>query len=370
VGPAVVIGALRTWTDQLLGRGAAAITVPIFDGALKPNQVLEQAETFAELEAPEDLATDGNSLFVADGTRVLRYDGDTATTVAAVERRITGLAVLPGGGLAVALDGTELRVIGGPNEGRTWSNVAGKPLHAANAICATTDGRLLVTDGSQAQPYDRWCHDLMSLGRSGRVLELRPADGSASEIVNGLAYAFGAISVGRDVWVCESWAHRVVAYADGKRGSPVIGRLPCYPSRLAPAASGGYWLTAFTARTQLVEFVLRQKAYRTRMMKEIDPRYWIAPALTSGNTFLEPLQGAHLKMRGIHKPWAPPRSYGLVMRLSVDGLIQYSLHSRVDGKNHGIVAAVECQGTLFALAKGRRRIVSVPVADIERRLLS
>ena len=107
-----MIGALRTLTDQLLGRGAAAITVPIFDGALKPNQILEQAETFAELEAPEDLATDGTSLFVADGACVLRYDDYTATTVAQVDRRITGVANLPRGGLAVALDGTEVRVIG------------------------------------------------------------------------------------------------------------------------------------------------------------------------------------------------------------------------------------------------------------------
>jgi sugar lactone lactonase YvrE len=363
-----VIGALRSWTDQLLGRGAAAITVPVFDGALKPNQILEQAETFAELEEPEDLATDGRSLFVADGARVLRYDGDTATTVAQVDRRITGLAVLPRGGLALALDGTELRVMGGPRDGRTWTSVAGKPLNAANAICATADGRLLVTDGSQTQPCQHWCHDLMSLGRSGRLLELDLTDGSAREIASGLAYAFGTAAAGKDVWVCESWAHRVVAYGEGKWGLPIVSRLPCYPSRLAPAADGGYWLTGFTCRTQLVEFVLRQKAYRTRMMREIDPRYWIAPALTSGNTFLEPLQGAHLKMRGIHKPWAPPRSYGLVMRLSRDGQIQYSLHSRVDGKNHGGVAAVECQGTLFVLAKGRRRILKLPVAELERRL--
>ena len=365
-----MIGALRTWTDEFLGRGAAAITVPIFDGALKPNQVLEQAEIFAELEAPEDLATDGTSLFVADGASVLRYDGDTATTAAQVDRRITGLAIPPSGGLAVALDGTEVRVIGGPNDGRSWTRVAGKRLNAANAICATADGRLLVTDGSQTQPYDRWCHDLMSLGRSGRLLELDLADGSGREIANGLSYAFGVASVGKDVWVCESWAHRVIAYGEGRWGLPVVSRLPCYPSRLAAAADGGYWLTAFTCRTQLVEFVLRQKAYRTRMMREIDPRYWIAPALTSGNTFLEPLQGAHLKMRGIHKPWAPPRSYGLVMRLAPDGLIRYSLHSRVDGKNHGVVAAVECYGTLFVLAKGRQRILKLQVAELERRLLS
>lgn len=365
-----MIAALRSWTDQLLGRGAAAITVPIFDGALKPNQILEEAETFAELEHPEDLATDGRSLFVADGASVRRYDGDEATTVAQVDRRITGLAVLPGGGLALALDGTELRVMGGPRDGQTWTSVAGKPLNAANAICATADGRLLVTDGSQTQPCDRWCHDLMSLGRNGRLLEFNLTNGNAREIASGLAYAFGTAAVGKDVWVCESWAHRVVAYGESKGVLPVVSRLPCYPSRLSPAADGGYWLTAFTCRTQLVEFVLRQKAYRTRMMKEIDPQYWIAPALTSGNTFLEPLQGAHLKMRGIHKPWAPPRSYGLVMRLSPDGLIQYSLHSRVDGKNHGVVAAVECQSTLFVLAKGRRRILNLPVAELERRLRS
>ena len=120
-----MIAALRTLTDQFLGRGAAAITVPIFDGALKANQILEQAETFAELEAPEDLATDGTSLFVADGSSVLRYDGDLATTVAQVDGRITALAVLPHGGLAVAIDGTEVRVIGGARDGQTLSSVAG-----------------------------------------------------------------------------------------------------------------------------------------------------------------------------------------------------------------------------------------------------
>ncbi|HEX7967572.1 MAG TPA: hypothetical protein VF502_05090, partial [Stellaceae bacterium] len=185
----------------------------------------------------------------------------------------------------------------------------------------------------------------------------------------GLAYAFGACAAGREVWVSESWRHRLVAFGGTASGRPVLGNLPAYPSRIAPAAAGGYWLTAFIARTQLVEFVLREPAYRRRMMREVDPRYWIAPRLSSGHTFLEPMQGAHIKTMGILKPWAPPRSYGLVIRLTQEGLPRYSLHSRVDGTHHGVVAAVECSGELFVIAKGCRKVLRLSVAALEREML-
>jgi len=37
---------------------------------LKPNQILEKAELVAQFDAPEDLATDGKALYIADGTAV------------------------------------------------------------------------------------------------------------------------------------------------------------------------------------------------------------------------------------------------------------------------------------------------------------
>ena len=77
-----MIDALLEWKDRLLGRGDASITVPVFDGALKSNNILEEAATFAALEAPEDLATDGRSLFVADGGTVLRYEPGDAPSPA------------------------------------------------------------------------------------------------------------------------------------------------------------------------------------------------------------------------------------------------------------------------------------------------
>jgi len=370
-----MIDALLDWRDHLLGRGDASITVPMFDGALKSNSILEEAPVFVALEAPEDLATDGRSLYVADGVTVLCYDvpaegGEqrSPTEVQRFDRPVSALACLPSGGLAVALDGREVRIVGGAHDGRRWDAVGGTKLNAVNAISVTPDGRLLVTDGSLEHPVDHWRHDLMGLGRSGRLFELNPADGGARVLATGLAHAFGACAAGAEVWVSESWSHRVRAYAGGKLGRAVTDSLPGYPSRISPAEGGGFWLTCFALRTQLVEFVLREQAYRKRMLAEIEPQYWIAPALNSGNTFLEPMQGAQLKMMGVVKPWAPPRSYGLVIRLTDKGLVRYSLHSRFDGKHHGVVAAVECQGDLFVLAKGCRKVLRLSVADAERKL--
>jgi len=377
-----MIDALLEWKDRLLGRGDASITVPVFDGALKSNNILEEAAAFTVLDAPEDLATDGRSLFVADGGTVLRYEpgvapspaqaggSPTASIVYSGAPAVTALACLRDGGLALALDGRELRIVGGPHDGRRWDAVGGSRMNAVNATGVAPDGRLLVTDGSLEHPVAHWRHDLMSLGRSGRLFELHPASGEARVLASGLAYAFGACAAGTQTWVSESWSHRVRAYAGGKRGRAVTDSLPGYPSRISPAAGGGFWLTCFVLRTQLVEFVLREPAYRKRMLAEIEPQHWIAPALNSGNTFLEPMQGAQLKMMGVVKPWAPPRSYGLVIRLTEEGLVRYSLHSRFDGKHHGVVAAVECGGDLFVLAKGCRKILRLSVAGAERSLQS
>ncbi|HWI25714.1 MAG TPA: hypothetical protein VN668_02010 [Stellaceae bacterium] len=365
-----MIAEVKSLLDRVLGRGEASSTVPPMDGQLKPNQLLERAAVVAEFAAPEDLATDGSSVFVADGKRLLRLGEHGPSEIAHLDGAITALCRLADGGFAVALDGTRLRILGGGHDGKSWERASGAPFVALNAVAASGDGRsLLVTDGSRAQPYERWSHDLMARGHGGRLVALDLAGGGEREIAGGLAYAFGAAPAGAEVWVSESWRHRLVAFGGARPGRTVLENLPVYPSRLSPAGGGGYWLTAFTARTQLVEFVLREPAYCRRMMREIDPRYWIAPRLSSGHTFLEPMQGAHIKTMGILKPWAPPRSYGLVIRLGEDGLPRYSLHSRVDGMHHGVVAAVECRGALYVLAKGAGKILRLPVTAIEEELL-
>jgi hypothetical protein len=358
-----VIGAVRDFANRFLGRGEATITVPSFDGALKPNQLLERAETLLECEAPEDLAVDGNSLLIADGVRLLRLTGSSATIVRTFERPISALAALPSHGLGVALGGTVVQIYDDITA-NSPSSIFSENLHAVNALAAAPDGTLIATDGSSVRGVGDWPRDLMELGDTGRVFRLDPRTRTTKQIAGKFSYAFGAATNGNDLLISESWRHRLVSIAPDGNRKAVLGRLPVYPSRLSPASGGGFWLTAFIARTQLVEFVLREPGYRRRMIEEIDPNYWVVPRLNSGNSFKEPLQGAHIKTMGVMKPWAPPRSYGLVIRLGPDALPRYSLHSRADGINHGVVTAVEFNGNLVMVAKGPRRVLKLPLAAI------
>jgi len=359
-----VIDAVRELVDRVLGRGDATIAVPSFDGALKPNQKLEEAEVLLECTAPEDLATDGRAIYMADGSRLLRLDSGAATELRIFEKPISALACLPGGELAVALGGREVRILPDPSATKPRATFA-TGLNAVNALVPAPGGKLFATDGSLTRGVDEWTWDLMEKGRSGRILLLDPATESSKALAGGLAYAFGCSAAGDGVLVSESWRHRlVVVRRDGSR-TIVLPHLPVYPSRLSPAP-GGYWLTGFTARSLLVEFVLREAAFRKRMMAEIEPRYWIAPHLRSGDSFKEPMQGAHIKTMGVIKPWAPPRSYGLVIRLAADGAPLYSLHSRVDGVNHGVVSAIEVNGDLIMIAKGPGRILRLPIAPLDK----
>ena len=67
-----MIETMRQFGDWILGRGEASITIPIFDGALKPNQMLESAEVVGEFEDAGDIAADREGILIADGSRVVR----------------------------------------------------------------------------------------------------------------------------------------------------------------------------------------------------------------------------------------------------------------------------------------------------------
>ena len=103
------------------------------------------------------------------------------------------------------------------------------------------------------------------------------------------------------------------------------------------------------------------------MMEPIDPDVWLAPTLRSNQSLYEPLQAGGVKTLGIMKPWAPARSYGLVIRLDGDFQPIGSLHSRADGSRHGITSCMEHNGRLLMTVKGDGMVASYPLNGIEKR---
>lgn len=358
-----MFNSLRNARDRFFGHGEASVAIPVFDGPLKPNNLLEEAEVLFEREGLEDLVHgDDGHLYAACGRHLLRVDAaGEARSVVELDHPIQAIARF-GGGFALAT-ATGVVFHGGSADGKTLDAVDGEPLSCVNALWADGNGKLLLSQGSRQHPYEQWTRDLLSRGSTGRAIEHDPSAGTTRVLASGLEYCYGLCSDGARVVASESWRHRVVAI-DADRREAVVNALPSYPGRISPAEGGGYWVSSFAARTQLVEFVLREDDYRIDMMRTVEPRYWVAPALSSGADFLEPLQIGSVRQMGILKPWAPPRSYGLVIRYDQAWHPMYSLHSRVGGRHHGIVAASERGGVLYALSKGAARILRVPLAGL------
>ena len=207
-------------------------------------------------EAPEDLATDGRSLFVADGDlRVLAPDGDAATRLSRDVRpaRSPPWPACRGGGLAIALDGQR-----GAHRRRSASTavagMAGRRLGftRVNALARRADGRAaghrwLARSTRSAQ----WSHDLMEHGRSRPRVSSSTSDGARRRrrSPTGSRYAFG-VCVGRRrrAGSARAGAHRRARRCRSRRRAR--GRLtvcPPIPSRLSPATGGGFWLACFAA---------------------------------------------------------------------------------------------------------------------------
>ncbi|MBP5856224.1 hypothetical protein KAJ83_04330 [Marivibrio halodurans] len=355
-----MIGPLIRGWDNLLGRGEAAVTVPALDGALRPNRALDEAAARMPLADVDDLAVlEGTP--VASAGRVLHElsaDGAWAPR-ARHDADILALAALADGGLALALEGGDILVEGGAFAGRRVAlGARGRCITAMAASGAT----LHVAVGSTRHARADWQHDLLGHGSSGEIWRVDLATGARDRLAYGLGYPAGLVHDGGRLVFSEAWRHRLVAIdPNAPHGRTVLYHdMPGYPGRIVAAAGGGHWLSVFAPRSQLIEFVLREPAYRARMVAEVPRPYWIVPKLRAGRSFHEPLQGGGVKHLGILKPWAPTMSFGLCVKLDGDFQPRSSLHSRADGATHGVTAIAEpAAGGLLVAARGDGVVVRV-----------
>jgi hypothetical protein len=345
--------------DRILGRGDHSVTVPPMDGALRPNDDLEQAPAVFALRDADNLGLLGGRPVASSGPTLHALDSPTSTAIKNFDSDIACVASLPDGGCLVGLVDGALTIVGGPRDGRAVTPP--RNLSCLTALCVIDADTIVVTNGSETSRPDQWADDLIGKGRSGSVWALNLSDGNARRIADGIAFPYGAMIDGQSVIISEAWTSRLLRIPlAGGRPETVFENLPGYPARLAADPSGGSWLSIFAPRSQLLEFVLRENEYRSRMMREVPRDCWIAPTLRSGRSFLEPLQAGGVKQLGILKPWSPSRSYGLLVRLDTQFRPRASYHSRADGTRHGVTSSlVSAEGILFT-AKGDGVIGRLP----------
>ncbi|WP_162581965.1 strictosidine synthase [Variovorax sp. PBS-H4] len=356
-------GWVGAFLDRMLGRGSHAVTVPPMDGPLRPNSLLDQAGGIVRIEAPDNLTLSGDQLVFSSGPEVLALDPATGALrqMGRMEGEVCAMTALANGAALAAISGGGLRTFGDAAvSAGLLADAERRVIRCPTALLAGSDGRLLVAEGARDRLPSQWRADLLCGKPTGALWMLDRWDAPARPLASGLAWPSG-IAWHRDgsIVVSEAWAHRLVRIDGQGRRSVLLGDLPGYPSRISPAADGGWWLCLFAPRSQLVEFVLREREYCERMMAQIPERYWVAPALASGRDFREPMQGGGIKSMGRLKPWAPTRSYGLVCKLDADFQPLWSAHSRADGRRHGVTSVAELGGCLYVGCQGSDEIVSM-----------
>jgi hypothetical protein len=354
---------------SVIDRDGAQNAIPPLDGAFSPNDRLDGAEPIGErLPGLDDVvvASDG-AVYVSAGRQVLKLSGDRLATrdvVAVFEDDAGGLAIHPDGRLLVCVAGRGLAAINPAKPAPRWLyTVDGLGLAGLISVTAAPDGRIFAVEGSAGRRPEAWRHDLMEKRSNGRLIACGPALNQPRVLLRDLPYPYG-VAIGRDgnsLFLTESWAHRLSRFAltgDGiAQRETIAGNLPGYPARIHRDAQGGFFLGLFARRTHLIEFVLKEDDFREDMIATVAPDYWIAPAFAGGSNCLEPMQIGSVKALGIQKPWAPPRSYGLLAHLDGEGEATDSLHSRAGGRFHGVTGARDTQYGIVIAVRGAGQLV-------------
>ena len=329
-----------------------AVTIPPMDGALRPNTALDDAKIITSCEAPDNITFSADKLFYSCGDKL--FTTASAKPVAPFNSAITAIAT-SGAALAIGLESGRI-------EFHKSKIAALEGFNCPTALAFDGPDNLYICNGSDTHSPSEWAADLMRKNASGSLWHVSLATRERRCLAKGLAFPYGLIVDAKNnrVVISESWKHRLVSIpSQGGKPTIVLANLAGYPARMSATSAGGYVLSLFAPRNRLIEFVLLEDDYRNAMLNEIDSRYWIAPALSASRSFLEPLQSGGVKTMGIHKPWSPSRSYGLVAVLDETFQPVTSYHSRANGTRHGITSAIEHDGKIIATSRGGDAILQV-----------
>ncbi|MPV88441.1 hypothetical protein GB882_07160 [Georgenia ruanii] len=228
------------------------------------------------------------------------------------------------------------------------------------ALTALGDGSLLACVGSTAT--GEWARNLVARDSATGML-LRISDGQVEELDRGLAWPSGVCDDGEGGFLLStSVGHRIerrsLASPD-RAGVPLLDNLPGYPGRITPASRAGEWWVAMPyLRNRATELILEHDELLAEMVGSMEPEAWLVPSLAIENVYRTPLQTGSVRVLGEIKPWAPSRTYGLVFRVTAEGRVVASAHSRADGRMHGVTGVLECEpGSVVVACRGAGTIL-------------
>ena len=363
----------RDIVDRIFFPNRDVHSIPVLDGGFSPNERLDRARQLGDVfDSPDALVLDADgTLYVSAGRTIYACTGrdfETRRPFVRFDWKVGGLAWSEVTGLVVCVPERGICTVDSTGKIRAWlEKVDGEAIRCPTAAAVASDGTIFVTDGSWHNTPDQWLPDLMQKrSPSGRLIACDSALTNARVVADGLDWP-GGVAVSHDeesVYVTESWSHRLREFErSGGKPRVLVKNFSGYPSRIVRGAGGHYWLAFFALRTQLTEFVLREHAFRARMMANVPPHLWVGPTLGGAFDYREPTQIGRIKKLGIQKPWAPPRSYGLVARLDARGHAVESFHSRASGQLHGVTGVADDRGRVLVVSKGHGKIAELPVSD-------
>lgn len=337
-------------------------SVPPMDAGLRPNDLLDSAPEIvppASVEPDDVVIRADGTVWFSSGTEIWSAASGAVSHIADLGAPVGALGVR-GDAVVAAVQDRGLVEVGADGGSRTFC------ADAAVQSCVTDlsvlpDGDVLVCVGSRRHATaSDWGRALLHGDRSGELV--RVGSTGAAVVAECLGWPAGvAPADDGDVLVSLGFGHEIQRRSLGRpdrAGSAVVRNLAFYPGRIR-SARGGWWVAAPYVRNRATELVLDEPALCRDLVMTVHEGEWPLPRLRMENPYRDPLQLGQLRVLGVLKPWAPPRSYGLVVFLGSDGRIHRSFHSRVDGSRHGVTGVFSRGSQLVVALRGARSLLDL-----------
>ncbi|MPZ62172.1 MAG: hypothetical protein GEU93_12930 [Propionibacteriales bacterium] len=350
--------AIKEWINP---NWATHMSIPPMERGLRPNSRLDHAHallTPGDYEPEDLLVLDSGAIWFSSGTAIQELKDGNVRTVAELGGPVGTLTKL-NSDIVAAVEGRGLvSVSASESVSQLCSDTS--VATCVTDLTALPDGSLLASVGSTEYGIDGWGRALVHHDRSGRLVQV---DGQHAQVrAEGLGWPAGMeADPDGEVLVSLSLDHRIERRAaDSLDGAarPMLTNLPLYPGRIS-LGDNGWWVAGPYVRNRITALLLDEPELLGEMVATINPDEWFIPRLRSENPYTDPLQMGQLRTLGVVKPWAPPRSYGVAFRIDRGKRISESVHSRVDGKCHGITRVTAHGTQVIAAAQGFRSLVEI-----------